>query len=211
MSDFPSLIGLSGFARSGKDTAAACLKPYGYTQVALADPLRAIAYDLNPLLPSGFRLSQRVDAVGWEGIKADPVDAPELRRMLIALGMSCRERLGPSVWVDALRARFAARGPGERIVVSDVRLANEAQAVHDLGGVVIRVTRPGVGPAVRHVTEQPLPDDMVEATVVNDGSVTDLAGRLVELLDDRSLVGWQRAEHPVQAGASATVRRTVGA
>ena len=189
MSDFPALIGLSGFARSGKDTAAACLKPYGYTQVALADPMRAIAYDVDPLMPSGFRLSQRVDAIGWEGIKADPVDAAELRRLLIQVGSSCRQHLDPLVWVGALRARFAARGSGERIVVSDVRLANEAQAIHDLGGVVIRVTRPGVGPAVRPVTEQPLPEDLVEATVVNDGSVADLAGRLVELLDERSLVG----------------------
>jgi hypothetical protein len=42
------LVAFSGYARSGKDTAADALLPLGFQRVAFADKLRECLYALNP-------------------------------------------------------------------------------------------------------------------------------------------------------------------
>ena len=59
------IIGLSGYARSGKDTVAEllCLN-YDYKRVSFADPMREALYVLSPKLDSIVRLSEYVDDYG---------------------------------------------------------------------------------------------------------------------------------------------------
>jgi hypothetical protein len=45
----------------------------------------------------------------------------------------------PDLWLRSLLARIPAQGA----VVSDVRFPNEAEAIIEAGGVVIRLSRPG--------------------------------------------------------------------
>jgi dephospho-CoA kinase len=68
------IIGLSGYAQSGKDTVAKVLvEKYGYRRVAFADPIRDLLYGMDPLVPKGYgesvinyRLQDLVDSYGWE-------------------------------------------------------------------------------------------------------------------------------------------------
>lgn len=164
------VVGLTGFARSGKDsTADVLVTRHGFTKIALADALRDVAYDVDPLLPSGQRLATAVDEQGWEGLKADPVDGPELRRLLIQTGMAVRDHVGSEAWIEVAGERV--KQADGSVVVSDVRLAHEAEAIRSWGGVVLQVTRPGVGPAVNHITEKPLPDDLIDYRLSNNGSL----------------------------------------
>ena len=52
------IIGLTGYAQSGKDTLANILvENYGYTRVAFADKIREFLYEVNPMVgcsPSGY-------------------------------------------------------------------------------------------------------------------------------------------------------------
>ena len=54
------------------------------------------------------------------------------------LGQSLRDNLSPDVWVNAL---FVMYSSNENWVVTDVRMPNEAKAIKDRGGIIIRVNR----------------------------------------------------------------------
>jgi hypothetical protein len=177
------IIGLSGYARSGKNTAADALIQRGWRQAGYADKLKEFLYAVNPLIPGHYgagslRLRQLVDSTGWDYAKTA---YPEVRSLLQRTGTEAGRRvLGDDVWVEAL---FADHKDAAGLVVTDVRFENEAKAVTDRGGVMIRVERPGVGPTKdrhgrAHVSETALDDWPFDHVLVNDGSVGDLHRKL---------------------------------
>ena len=73
------IIGLTGYARSGKDTVANYLvEHHGYTRVAFADAIRDALYELNPYIANNLRVAEVVDDYGWDIAKTNP----EVRRLL---------------------------------------------------------------------------------------------------------------------------------
>lgn len=162
------LIGLTGYAGAGKDTAADYLvKNHGFERVAFADKLKALVYEQNPDV-AGQPLRVAVDSEGWDAAKRS---YPAVRELLQRTGQAHREVFGEDFWIDQVlpktKPRFPAVVFGELggrpggTVVTDVRYANEAARIRALGGIVVRIERPGVGPANDHVTEQPLEADTV--------------------------------------------------
>lgn len=172
------LIGLSGYARSGKDTIADLLaQRHGYTKVSFADPMREALYHLNPNIDfDGYRVNLReiVDAEGWEELKAH---SEEYRPLLQRFGTEVGRTLwGQSFWVDQALSKVA--GP---TIFADVRFANEADAIRNAGGVVWRITRPGVAATNGHASEVSLDGYQFDAELINDASLTDLYAK-VEVL-----------------------------
>ena len=48
------IVGLSGYAQSGKSTIAKIMvEDFGYEQVAFADGIRRAVFALNPVIPNG--------------------------------------------------------------------------------------------------------------------------------------------------------------
>jgi hypothetical protein len=183
----PNLIGLSGYARSGKDTVAGILgEYYGYTRVSFADQLRAFLYDHNNIIlnygTGGFpvRLRDEVDRIGWDRAK---VLYPEVRKVQQDVGNGAREFFGEDVWVN----RVFGNLPDGRVAVSDVRYPNEAQAIKDIGGIVLRVERPGIEPANNHISDTALNDWAFDGRIANDGSVEDLPGTVLLAVEELSL------------------------
>jgi hypothetical protein len=177
------IVGLSGYARSGKNTAADALIQRGWRQAGYADKLKEFLYQVNPLIPGYFgagnlRLRQLVDSTGWDYAKTK---YPEVRSLLQRTGTEAGRRvLGDDVWVEAL---YADHHDAAGLVVTDVRFPNEAEAVAKRGGVMIRVERPGVGPTKdkygrAHISETALDDWPFDHVLVNDGSVADLHAKL---------------------------------
>ena len=189
------LIGLIGRARSGKDTAAAALiEERGATRLAFADPLREIALAVNPMIGTpalpgdlaplrGVRLSTAIEALGWERAK-DMI--PEVRRFLQRLGTEGgRAVLGENVWVDAAFAKVAdVDGP---VVFTDVRFPNEADAIREAGGLLVRVIRPGTAPVAAHTSETALDGYDVDEEIWNTGTVTALRERIIAAYDSMLL------------------------
>jgi hypothetical protein len=175
------LIGLSGYARSGKDTAAAALVLDGWQRVSFADVLRNFLYAVNPVIMSSAlfgttRLAEYVDTFGWEKAKDD---VPEVRALLQRVGTDAgRNILGENVWIDAA---LSGLEPDGSYVVTDCRFPNEAQAIRDRGGYVFRITRPGFAPTNGHVSETALDDFRFDAHIGNVGSQADLAYKIREL------------------------------
>lgn len=157
-----TIIGLSGYARSGKDSLAAFLvSDHQFERIAFADALKSLVLVANPSIRSV------VSAGGWEAAKTDPA----IRQVLQDVGNEARNLLGEDVWV---RAAFARMVPGGRYVITDVRYWNEAEAIQAAGGRLVRVTRPGVGPVNQHLSETALDDWPFTHTVHNSGSPDDL-------------------------------------
>lgn len=178
------LVGFSGYARSGKDTAAAELAYDGWQRIAFADKLRAVLYALNPIVIGDYAdsaqfLQKVINKTGWDGYKETEY-GPEIRRLLQRLGTEAgRQTLWDSIWVDAAYAGLSDDG---KYCITDCRFPNEAKSVVDRGGVMIRITRPGVGPANSHASETSLDDWPFDHVIVNDGSVYDLRAKLLEVL-----------------------------
>lgn len=173
------IIGLSGYARSGKDTAAEVLvEEFGFKRVAFADKLREVLYALDPIIlwddewhrmkgvPEYMPLKWIIDEWGWDGYKATGW-SKHIRKLLQRLGTEAgRYVLGENVWVDAAFASGA-----DRIVVTDCRFVNEATAIKHRGGEVWRINRHGVGPINDHVSETGLDNWPFDLTLFNGGGL----------------------------------------
>ena len=195
------IVGLSGYARSGKDEAAKILvEENGFTRIAFADKLRDFLYALNPIVSSHWvtggvddkriweakdciRVRDVIDAYGWDGYKETRF-SDEMRPLLQRLGTEAgRNVLWDSIWIDAA---LNGLDPAKNYVVTDVRFPNEAQAVRERGGYVVRVSRSGVGPANGHASETSLDDYQFNFKLANDGTLDDYR-RAVRVLYARIL------------------------
>ena len=195
--EYPRLIGLSGWARAGKDTVAARLvSEHGYTKIGWADLLRACVVALDPVVgleyqaPRAFgprdqvpyrlvRYTEVLDRYGYEGAKSSPF-AEECRGALQKMGTEVgRNLLGADIWVQAT---MNSLDPAKRYVFIDCRFPNEADAVRDAGGKVLRVRREGVGPANDHASETSLDDYRFDVIIDNDATIEALNGEVDRVL-----------------------------
>lgn len=173
------LIGIHGFAQSGKDTVAAILKDHGYRREAFADPIREALEALNPILVADRRgrvtgLRAAVKAEGWDVVKS----TYEGRRLLQVMGTEVgRQILGDNVWIDLMRRKI---GPQGKFIITDVRFINETKFIRELGGTLIKVRRPGYAPVNGHVSDSGLGDDLFDQIIINDGTIDDLRAKVVQ-------------------------------
>jgi hypothetical protein len=180
------LVGLCGYAGSGKDEAAKGLVADGWERVALADAVREAMLALDPIIgrwhpdtPVQAQVSGRLSALlhspdDWSDLKLHP----EVRAFLQRLGTEAgRDIHGQDCWVNIARRKILATTSD--VVVTDIRFANEAAMIRDLGGVLIRVERPGVGPVNEHVSEV-MPFE-ADHTLLNDGSIEQLHDTIRQL------------------------------
>ena len=168
------LIGLTGYAGSGKDTVRNMLEDdHGFVGLAFADPIRTM---LRALFDGA-------------GINTDHMDLRELKEQNIeGLGVSYRQLaqtlgtewgrvcVGRGFWLRIAHETIQKhRRHGERLfVVSDVRFENEARWIQDAGGEVWRIDRPGTDPVRPHVSENNIATLPANRIISNAGTVEDL-------------------------------------
>lgn len=199
------LVGIAGFAGSGKDTVADMLSAhYGFQKVSLADPLKRICKevfgfsDVSLWGPSSYRNDP---APGWAGLTP--------RQALQQLGTEWGRGCHPDVWVRAgirtareildtgagYTAKFGVDRESilyfpkvEGVAFADVRFRNEIEAIQGAGGYVVRVHRRGSGlsgEAGLHASERELasiPSGCFAAELENDGTLDELRASVRELV-----------------------------
>lgn len=173
-----TVIGLSGYGQSGKDTIGNVLVNEGhYVRASFADYIREALYALNPQANQEARIQDLVNSHGWEQTK---VQHPEVRGLLQRLGSEVgRNMLGENVWVDLT---FRNLPDGSKVVVTDCRFPNEADTIKRLGGQMWRVRRPNYGPVNNHPSETALDDWKFDRVFENTGSMAELQERVSELI-----------------------------
>ena len=180
-----NLVGLCGHSGVGKDVASQVLVDgYGFRRIAVADHLKcvtALAFALDHEQLWGDRRNQ-VDA-RWGRTP---------REMYQLLGDALRSIAPDAVtrgWVAEVRTSLEV---GVAVVVPDIRLPAERDAVTALGGILVRVVSPGrglVGTVSTHHTERASDDFEVDAELDNSGSLTELQGQVRAVMDGRCQLG----------------------
>lgn len=178
------IIGISGKAGSGKDTAAKMLEvlyanpDISYEDFAnkryknfadilivhFADALKETAQVL-------FRLGEwetntqegKKITINWIG--------KTVRELLQGIGQGLRDAIDFDLWVKIL---FANTKGWSNYIIADVRYPNEVKAIKERNGILLRIDRKGAG-AGNHSSEIAL-DDYKEwdVHIENNGSIEDL-------------------------------------
>lgn len=180
----PRVIGLMGYGGAGKSEVAKALEvEHGFSRLHIKAPLRTMAASL---LDSAGYSPDEIDAYLDGDLKRATI--PELRRS----GTEIQQFLGTEfgrefcyhdLWLDLwlLRARGII-ATGGRVVQESVRFANEASAIRTMGGVLVRVERPGVGPLSGHASEHPPAEP--DFVINNNGDIGQLRMKIAALIRD---------------------------
>lgn len=166
------LVGLSApLMGSGKTTLARALEDLGWVRLSFAGPLkRMVVSFLENMVPS-----ETAGEMVYGSLKAQPI--PLLgnitpRELMQTLGTEWgRELVDPDVWLlMAMAEAQTIRDRGTPVVFDDPRFVNEAQAIVDAGGTMVRLTRPGhvfSGQQVQHASEGGLDNFDHDISLVN--------------------------------------------
>ena len=180
------ILGLCGKKRVGKDTVADYIvSQYSYAKLAFADPLYEMIF-------SGFEIGG-IDGMKMLANKEEPMDAfmgRSLRHMLQTLGTEWgRNMINEDVWVNVMdrKIRYIENGvefgmnDSRGVVISDVRMPNEAEFIKARGGYLLGIER-DTGNNDTHASE----NQEIEAdyTIVNDGDYESLYAKVDKLLGE---------------------------
>jgi hypothetical protein len=211
------IIGFVGLIGAGKDTAADYLVNfYGFRRDSFANTLKdavANVFGWDRTLLEG----RTKEAREWRE-QVDPwwaarLDIPQLtpRWILQYWGTDvCRKAFHDDIWIASLENKM--RKTKDNIVISDVRFPNEITAIHNAGGIVIRVKRgddpewfesavsANKGPEGNstwsisrikleklgiHASETSWVGGDIDYTVWNNASIDDLFAQIKNLVEDR--------------------------
>lgn len=178
------IIGLGGYATSGKDAVADLLcENHRYRKTYMSKPLEAALLALDPLVEAGDAYPVRYSLVhrleGYDASKRHP----EVRRLLQNLGTEVgRAMLGENVWVDLAFAEVARLHDGSHVAITGIRFRNELDAVRARGGLAVWVDR-GLEPVNGHASDNTLGPLDFDVILKNDGTLDDLERRVATFVE----------------------------
>lgn len=212
---FIGLVGAKGSGKDTVGQMIIDADP-SFKRVAFADVLKSMAVAIDPfvhIIPSQHsdatanwlltgqtleeylatgalpivRLSQFVEAVGWEEAKL----GWDVRRFLQRLGTEgVRENLGADTWVHAAWDKYVWPHfiPGvpsmdlPSFVFTDVRFPNEIASIRSESGEIWRIERPEVEDGDPHASETAWREESWDQMIVNDHSIDDLRRKVHQAL-----------------------------
>lgn len=158
-----SLIGFMGIKKSGKDTCADHLvQNYNYVKKSFSDPLKRACQELFLFTDDqtyGSQEQKETPDPRWFGctprLALQYVGTDLLRDQL----SNIMPELGTNIFTHNFKLWYnheIEQNPELKVVVSDVRFANEVDFIHSLGGIVIKISRPNLTNDDQHLSETEL-------------------------------------------------------
>lgn len=180
------LIGITGHIKAGKTTAANHLTSRGYVEVSFADPLKKACKDLFLFTDEqvyGTQEQKETPDERWFGCtprKALQFIGSDLLRDNLDKIMP---GLGKNVFVHHFKLWFESN-PTTSVVIHDLRFLNEAAAIKDLGGIIIRIKRKEAD-EVNHSHQSEKEIDLIDFDycIENDFEIEGLKAKLDEILN----------------------------
>lgn len=177
MSNRQILVGITGSARSGKGETAKYLQKYhAFHEDSFAGPIRYFFIDLLKL-----KGMEELDAIKTTEEPLDILGGKTLRYAMQTMGTEWgRGMLSDSLWIDTCLHRSSNY---DRVVISDVRFDNEAEAVKKAGGYIIKTTRPGVEiQGSSHASEAGISEELVDFFIDNDACLDSLYRQIENIM-----------------------------
>ena len=143
-------IGITGLAGAGKTYAA------NWFKLRTGGEIWSFAAEIKRIAAT----------MGWNGEKDS-----RGRKLLQDLGSIGRE-YDRQCWVSRMPT-------GRAVIIDDVRYINEAAAIRSVGGIIIRIERPGLTP-MDHSSETEQRDIVADYTLINDQELEEKLETLYE-------------------------------
>lgn len=114
------------------------------------------------------------------------------REILQRIGESFRKEISPDIWVNSLFSKYNSLNYRDHsgdiikpnLIITDVRMPNEAQAIKDRGGILIRIDRE-TGYKDNHISETALDDYKDWDYIIdNNGTLEELVDKVETLYED---------------------------
>jgi hypothetical protein len=164
------IIGFCGLIGAGKTTAAKHLiDEHAFTRVRFAGPLKDMmrVLGLSPDHIDGALKELPCELLGGK--------TPRWAQQSLGTEWG-RDLIHPDLWINAWKQRAIKH---LRVVADDVRFLNEAAAIRSLGGITVRITRPGTIQQDHPSERQDFP---VQYSIDNEGSPEELAVKIDDLV-----------------------------
>lgn len=176
------LVGLMGTKCSGKTTSATYLvENYNFVEKSFAECLKKACQNLFLLSDEqiyGSQEQKETPDPRWFGCTP--------RKMLQFVGTDLLRNhldtimpgLGNNIFTHHFKLWYQdelSKNPTLRVVVSDVRFQNEIDFIQSLGGIVIKINRPGIDLTDAHQSEIELQNiSTYDYLIENDGTLEEL-------------------------------------
>lgn len=184
------IIAITGHKFSGKSTVAMLLhNATGYQVVSFADKLKDITCVLSgctreQLEDYDFKETQLVP--DYLRPYCGNAKKPTFRAFLQYFGSEVMRGVNDNIWIDCTLSNC-----GENAIISDCRFPNEAKAIKERGGIVIKVVRPDAKAEDSHQSETRIDEIVPDYTIYNDTTLDNL------VLNVDSLVRLLRANNKI--------------
>lgn len=185
------IIGINGYAGVGKDTVGEIIKelqPWDRWEIKkFAGKLKEVASIILGI-PKAMFEDQEFKKENLPPMWSNHGLPITVRDFLQKLGTDAlREGLHPNTWVNALMIDYIEQvvnvmnGEGYQLedrypnwIITDCRFPNEARAIKEEGGVIVRVNRAGIKAINAHYSEIALDSWPYDYVIDNDSSIEDL-------------------------------------
>lgn len=187
------LVGLMGIKKCGKSAAAEYLvEKHEFEEISFSSPLKKALKELflfEDHQVYGTQEQKETSDSRW--FNCSP------RKIMQFVGTDLLrdqlEKIMPGIKHDVFVKRFALWyleerkiNPNKNYVISDVRFHNEMDYIQQLGGIVIRINRPGIESNDFHSSEQ----ELLKITsynhrIENDGTLEEYFVKLMTYIDAR--------------------------
>ena len=169
------IIGITGKKGAGKDTIGDALRELGYERVSFATPLKEVAK-----IVFGITDEEMTDRTLKETeIDRYPFKSP--RKILQILGTDMFRTFFDGCWVECFKRN---NSDGKNVFITDVRFLDEAEAIKELGGKMVRIVRPALNDdGDRHPSEMEMEKIECDFVIENEEGEVGISNARKKLLD----------------------------
>ena len=175
------IIGICGKKFSGKSTVAGMLhNATGYPVVSFADKLKDVTCILSGCTRDDledYNFKELVNVPPYLVPYCGDAEKPTFRAFLQYFGSEVMRGVNDNIWIDCTLSNC-----GEDAIISDCRFPNEAKAIKERGGIVIKVVRPDAKAEDSHQSETLIDEIDADYTLWNDTTLENLVANVDSLV-----------------------------
>jgi hypothetical protein len=204
------IIGISGYAGSGKDEVASIIQRIqpdkDWKVKKFAGKLKTIASILTGIPEKNFEdqdFKSTMLGNEWANRRGSHTQMSVREFMQILGTESIRIGLHRNAWVNALMCDYKTEQGIDILddgnmklwfkdvpnwIITDCRFNNEAISIKERGGIILRVNRPGVFPVNNHPSEVDLDRWNFDGIINNDGNLNDLHTKVKNIIENENII-----------------------